>query len=97
MSQNLTVRVEFNGQNRTGMSKSNKPYWILGGYATLPGIPYPQAIELFTSDVNCVKAPGHYAVPVTFSVEEKRPAVAFDLLNAKPIDAPAAAKAGQAA
>jgi hypothetical protein len=88
--QQIIITVEFTGQNRSGLSTKSgtpKPYWILGAFAELPGIKYPQAIELFTSDAAQVKAPGKYAVPLIASVKDNRPAFELDLLAAQPVQA----------
>lgn len=93
----LTVRVELNGQNKQGMSQKDpaKPakfYCLMGGYISLPGIAYPQATQIYVGDPNQVKAPGHYDVPLTFSVDDGRPACSLDFSRAAPAQASAAAR-----
>lgn len=79
---NLTVEVE--GITRTGVTKSQKPYFILACYVTLPGVKHPQACELFSDKaIN----PGIYSVPLRFAVEDRRPVMSLDLSAAQPVAA----------
>lgn len=99
---NITVRVELNGQNKQGMSMKNpaapKFYCLMGAYVSLPGIPHPQAAQIYVGDPAQVKAPGHYDVPMTFSIEDGRPACALDFSAAVPAQAqPATRPAGSVA
>lgn len=92
----ITLQVEFTGHNRSGTSNKSgqpRPYWIMGAFAQLPGIKYPQAIELFTFDVAHVKPAGVYSVPLLASVKDNRPAFELDLAAAQPVPAAAAQRA----
>lgn len=99
----LTVRVELNGQNKQGMSQKDpaKPakfYCLMGGYISLPGIAYPQATQIYVGDPAQVKAPGHYDVPLTFTLVDGRPACQLDFsrataAQAQPATRPAATSA----
>lgn len=84
----LSITVEFTGANRSGQSKSNKPYWVLGAFAHLPGIKYPQAFEVFTMDAAQLKAPGTYLVPLISSVKEGRLSFDPDLSAAVAVPVP---------
>lgn len=87
-SQVITLQVEFTGHQRQGVSNkgaSPRPYWILQAFAQLPGIKYPQAIELFTFDAAQVKPAGIYTVPLVASVKDNRPAFELDLSAAQPV------------
>lgn len=97
--QPIKLQVEFTGQNRSGTSNKGpqpRPYWILGAFAQLPGIKYPQAIELFTFDVANVKAPGAYLIPLIASVKDNRPAFELDLSAAEPVQVASARPAATA-
>ena len=83
---NLTVEVE--GITRTGVTKSQKPYFILACFVTLPGVKHPQACELFADKpLN----PGSYSVPVRFAIEDRRPVMQLDLTAAQSVAASRAA------
>jgi hypothetical protein len=90
MQATQTVRVEVEGIVHSGVSKSNKPYFILSTYVTLPGLKHPQACNLF-SDKTLM--PGDYEAPLVFSIEDKRPAAQIDLAAAQPARAAAASRA----
>ncbi|HCA1453243.1 TPA: hypothetical protein MNK97_005586 [Klebsiella pneumoniae] len=89
----ISLQVEFTGQNRDGVSNKGpvpKPYWIMGAYALLPGLKYPQAIELFTTKATDVKPAGVYEIPLVASVKDGRPSFDLDLSAARPVAARAA-------
>jgi len=86
----LSLTIEFTGANRNGVSsKSQKPYWILGAFAHLPGVKYPQTMELFTMDPTALKAPGTYLVPLISSIKEGRLSFEPDLSAAVAVPVPA--------
>lgn len=84
----MDIKVEVEGIKKTGVSKSNKPYFILSCYVSLPDVRHPQACELFSD-----KAfnPGLYVAPCSFSIKDNRPAFELNMSEAL------AHKAGQAA
>lgn len=82
-----TLPVEVEGTGRTGLTKSQKPYFILRCYVTLPGVKHPQACELF-SDIEL--RPGNYNVPLIFAIEDRRPVMRLDVTAAQPVAARAA-------
>lgn len=84
-----TVKVEVEGIVHSGVSKSNKPYFILATYVTLPGLKHPQACNLFSDKV---LDRGDYEAPLVFSIEDKRPAAQIDLTAAHPVRAAAASR-----
>lgn len=87
-AQNINLQVEFTGVQRQGVSNKGqtpRPYWILQAFAQLPGIKYPQAIELFTFDATQVKPAGVYSIPLVASVKDNRPAFDLDLSAAQPV------------
>lgn len=84
----LSITIEFTGANRNGVSKGGKPYWILGAFAHLPGVKYPQTMELFTMDAGSLKAPGTYLVPLISSIKEGRLAFEPDLMAAVVVPVP---------
>lgn len=83
MTQPISLRVEFTGENRTVVSNKNpaspKTFYILGAYAELPGKKYPQAIEIFCADPAHIKGAGVYMVPLVASVKDNRPTFVLDL------------------
>lgn len=83
----MQINVEFTGENRQGISKGGKPFFVLGAFASLPGVKYPQAMEIFTMDPSQVKMPGAYQVPLITSVKEGRLAIDLDLPAAQPVQA----------
>lgn len=78
----MEIRVEVEAIARHGVTKSQKPYFILSCYVTLPGIKFPQACELFSDKA---LNPGHYVCPVVASIRDKRPAFDVDLSAAQPL------------
>lgn len=89
MSQPISLRVEFTGENRTVVSNKNpaspKTFFILGAYAELPGKKYPQAIELFCGDPLHIKPAGVFMVPLIATVKDNRPFFELDLSAATPV------------
>jgi hypothetical protein len=81
MSSKILIQVETTGESRTVTSTKNpaspRTFYILSAYALLPGVKYPQAIELFISDPSHLKPAGNYLVPVNASVKDNR--VHFEL------------------
>lgn len=64
-----------------------KAFWITSAYVSMPGMKFPQAVELFVGDVTQVLTPGDYLVPVNFAVKDNRPSVELDLVSARPVKA----------
>ncbi|RFF52931.1 propanediol utilization protein [Xanthomonas campestris] len=89
----FSIDIEFTGANKNGVSKSGKPYWVLGAFAHLPGIKHPQMYELFTMDPAALKAPGTYRVPLISSIKEGRLSFEPDLSAAVAAPAPQAGRA----
>ena len=89
----LSINIEFTGANRSGVSKGGKPYFILGAFGHLPGVKYPQSMELFTMDAASVKAPGTYLVPLIASIKEGKLAFEPDLSAAASVPVPQAGRA----
>ncbi|MNZ29791.1 hypothetical protein D3C78_470450 [compost metagenome] len=93
----MELRVEVEGVSRQGMTKSPtnpKPYFILACYVSLPGIKFPQAVQLFSDKV---LNPGIYLVPLVASVKDQRPAFDLDLSAAQPVKAGVSAPGATAA
>lgn len=94
MTQSISLKIEFTGENRTVTSRKNpaapKTFHILGAYAELPGKKYPQAIELFCGDPAHIKPAGVYLVPLIASVKDNRPSFELDLSAATPVQKAAA-------
>lgn len=88
----LSINIEFTGANRNGVSKGGKAYWVLGAFAHLPGVKYPQIMELFTMDAAALKAPGTYLVPLISSIKEGRLAFEPDLTAAVAVPVPQAGR-----
>lgn len=84
----MDLKVEVEGIKKSGVSKSNTPYFILACYVMLPGVRHPQACDLFSDKA---LNPGTYDVPAAFSVKENRPYMELKLSEAK------LSKIGQAA
>jgi len=85
----MDIRVEVEGIKHSGVSKSQKPYFILSTYAHLPDMRHPQACDLFSDKA---LNPGVYMCPVEFSVVDKRPSMqlnisAATLVKAAPVAA----------
>lgn len=95
MTQPISLRIEFTGENRTVVSNKNpaspKTFYILGAYAELPGKKYPQAIELFCGNPADIKPAGVFMVPLVASVKDNRPFFELDLSAAVPAQKTAAA------
>lgn len=89
----LSLTIEFSGANRSGTSKAGRPYFILGAYAHLPGVPYPQSMELFTMDAAHMKAPGTYLVPLIASIKEGKLSFEPDLSAAVAVPVPTSSRA----
>ena len=87
----LSITIEFTGQNRSGVSKTQKPYWVLGAFAHLPGVKYPQTMDLFTMDAQNLPAPGAYLVPLVSSIKEGKLSFEPDLSAAVAVPVPKAA------
>jgi hypothetical protein len=86
----MKLNVEVERIARTGMTKGTtpKPYYILDCYVTLPGIKFPQAVQLFAGEpLN----PGMYSVPLVASVKDRRPSFDLDLSEAQQVKQQAAA------
>ena len=66
-------------------SATPRPWFAIGAFATLPGVKYPQAIELFTFDAASVKPAGLYSIPMVATVKDGRPAFDLDLSAAQPV------------
>lgn len=84
----MDIKVEVEGIKKTGVSKSNKPYFILSCYVSLPDVRHPQACELFSDKAH---NPGQYLAPVAFTIKDNRPFMELNLSEAVPH------KSGQAA
>ena len=78
----MEIRVEVEAISRTGVTKSNKPYFILACYVTLPGVKFPQACELFSDKA---LNPGQYIAPVVASIRDRRPSFDVDISAAQPV------------
>lgn len=78
----MEIRVEVEGIKRTGVTKSNKPYFIISCYVTLPGLKHPQACELFSDKA---LNPGLYSCPLVASIRDNRPAFDVELSAAQPL------------
>lgn len=92
MSQALTAPLIVVGTEQKTSNKNPqapKTFWITSGYVHLPGMLFPQAVELFVGDVTKVLTPGDYVVPLTFAVKDNRPSVELDLSAARPVKAAA--------
>jgi hypothetical protein len=89
----LSINIEFTGTNRSGVSKGGKPYWILGSFAHLPGVKYPQTMDLFTMEADSLKAPGTYLVPLIASIKEGRLSFEPDLKAAVAVPVPQSGRA----
>jgi len=93
-NQDVSLLVELTGKNRQGVSTksgSPRPWFAIGAFATLPGVKYPQAIELFTFDASAVKPAGVYSIPLIATVKDGRPAFDLDLSAAQPVQSRASA------
>lgn len=87
----LSLTIEFTGNNRTGVSaKNQKPWWVMGAFAHLPGVKYPQSLELFTMDPAAIKGAGTYLVPLVSSIKEGRLSFEPDLSAAVAVPVPGA-------
>jgi len=65
----MQIRVEIDSIKRNGVSKSQKPYFILNAYVTAHGFKHPQLTQFF-SDV--LHAPGAtLQVPLVPHIDEK--------------------------
>jgi hypothetical protein len=84
----MDIKVEVEGIKKTGVSKAQKPYFILSCYVYLPDVRHPQACELFSDKA---LNNGIYNVPADFSIVDKRPAMSLNVSEAVPV------KVGQAA
>jgi hypothetical protein len=88
MTQSISLKIEFTGENRTVISNKNpaspKTFFILGAYAELPGKKYPQAIEIFCGKAEDIKPAGVYMVPLVASVKDNRPSFELDISAAVP-------------
>jgi hypothetical protein len=89
----LSLTIEFTGANRSGTSKAGNAYFIIGAFAHLPGVKYPQAMELFTMDGTHQKAPGTYLVPLVASIKEGKLSFEPDLSAAVAVPVPTTARA----
>lgn len=84
----MDLKVEVEGIKKSGVSKSNTPYFILACYVMLPGVRHPQACDLFSDKA---LNPGTYDVPAAFSIKENRPSMEMKLSEARPVKLGAAA------
>jgi|TARA_Y100000996_G_scaffold407340_1_gene384832 hypothetical protein len=87
-NQDISLQIELTGKNRSGVSSKSgtpRPWFAIGAFATLPGVKYPQAIELFTFDAASVKPAGLYSIPMVATVKDGRPAFDLDLSAAQPV------------
>ena len=84
----MELKVEVEGIKHSGVTKGNKPYFILSCYVLLPGLRHPQACDLFSDKA---LNSGTYDVPCAFSIKENRPAFELKLSEAR------LSKVGQAA
>jgi len=94
MAQPLNVAIKVIGTVQKVSNKNPaapKTFWITSAYVDMPGMMFPQAIELFVGDVTNVLAPGDYFVPCQFPIKENRPSVELDLSAARPAEKKAAA------
>lgn len=84
----LSINIEFTGETRSGVSKTGKPWWVLQGYAHLPGVKYPQTYGLFTMDPAAIKPAGTYLVPLISSIKDDRLSFEPDLSAAVLVPVP---------
>lgn len=86
-SSKILIQVETTGESRTVTSTKNpsapRTFYILSAYAQLPGVKYPQAIELFITDPAHLKPAGVYFVPVNASVKDNRAHFELDFAQAQ--------------
>lgn len=93
MASPLSVAVIVVGTQQKTSNKNPaapKAFWITSAYVDMPGMQFPQAVELFVGDVTQVLAPGNYIVPCSFPIKDNRPSVELDLSAARPAPAKAA-------
>lgn len=87
MAKPLNVAVKVIGTEPKISNKNPaapKPFWITSAYVDMPGMMFPQAVELYVGDVTKVLAPGDYFVPCLFPIKDNRPSVELDLSAARP-------------
>lgn len=84
----MDIRVEVEGIKHSGVSKSQKPYFILSTYAFLPDMRHPLPCDLFSDKA---LNPGTYNCPVEFSVVDKRPSMEIKMSAATLVKASVAA------
>lgn len=90
MAQPIVITVELTGEQRAVTSHKNpnqpRTFYILLGYADLPGHKYPQSIEIFVADPKHLMPAGTYQIPLVASVKDNRPSFEFDLSAARPVN-----------
>lgn len=94
MTNKIMIQVELTGESRTVQSVKNpsqpRTFYILGAFALLPGVKYPQAIEIFLMDPAHLKPAGNYLVPVNCGVKDNRVNFELDFSQAQHVKSQAA-------
>lgn len=83
----VIARVELTGFNKNGTSMKSgtpRPWWRLGAYVQVQGLLHPQAIEIFTFNVEDVKPAGVYTTVCSTQIRDGRIQLEIDLSQLNP-------------